>query len=121
MVSQMIVNFMSTGHCPCPHRPGPNLRGGSASSQSIVRQLILRPGFCHHHPLKVVKMLKSYHHHHHHPLSKIFVIFPVNHNHIREAVVEVESFPKPDFPDLMNNMEMSDMADFDLDFEPNKV
>ena len=35
--------------------------------------------------------------------------------------VEVESFPKPDFPDLMNNMEMSDMADFDLDFEPNKV
>merc|ERR1719219_2453725 len=38
----------------------------------------------------------------------------------REAVVEVESFPKPDFPDLMNNMEMSDMADFDLDFEPNK-
>ena len=50
-----------------------------------------------------------------------FVIFVVNHNHIREAVVEVESFPKPDFPDLMNNMEMSDMADFDLDFEPNKV
>ena len=45
----------------------------------------------------------------------------MNNNHIREAVVEVESFPKPDFPDLMNNMEMSDMADFDLDFEPNKV
>ena len=39
----------------------------------------------------------------------------------REAVVEVESFPKPDFPNMMNKMEMSDMADFDLDFEPNKV
>ena len=36
----------------------------------------------------------------------------------REAV---ESFPKPDFPNMMNKMEMSDMADFDLDFEPNKV
>ena len=38
----------------------------------------------------------------------------------REAVVEVESFPKPDFPDMMSNMEMSDIADFELDFEPNK-
>ena len=35
--------------------------------------------------------------------------------------MEVESFPKPDFPNMMNKMEMSDMADFDLDFEPNKV
>merc|ERR1719216_607445 len=38
----------------------------------------------------------------------------------REAVVEVESFPKPDFPDMMSKMEMSDMAEFELDFEPNK-
>ena len=35
-------------------------------------------------------------------------------------MVEVESFPKPDFPDMMSKMEMSDMADFELDFEPNK-
>ena len=32
----------------------------------------------------------------------------------------MESFPKPDFPDMMSKMEMSDMADFELDFEPNK-
>ena len=41
-------------------------------------------------------------------------------NATREAVVEVESFPKPDFPDMMSKMEMSDLADFELDFEPNK-
>ena len=35
-------------------------------------------------------------------------------------MVEVESFPKPDFPDMMSKMEMSDLADFELDFEPNK-
>ena len=55
-------------------------------------------------------------------ISRMMINITQSHvvNTTREAVVEVESFPKPDFPDMMSNMEMSDMADFELDFEPNK-